>query len=214
MPLDPDLVLTLREKRRDSEWPNDDDLVFTAGKGSPIMPNNLRRRVLKPTAQEAGVPWVGFHTFRHTCASLLFAQGRNAVQVQHWLGHHSAAFTLATYVHLLDGDLGEPLALRTASVAAFVSTDVVGAIRAIGRVRTRRPTRVLSVVGAVVQHLRKQRAQVCVYVSHECYEPPQLRDPQVRPSLDGAAEVSHEFAGIVLGSRHEAELVLRPEARQ
>jgi hypothetical protein len=24
---------------------------------------------------------------------------------------HSAAFTLATYVHLLDGDLGEPLAI-------------------------------------------------------------------------------------------------------
>lgn len=54
---------------------------------------------------------VGFHAFRHTCASILFAEGRNAVQVQRWLGHRSAAFTLATYVHLLDGDLGEPLAI-------------------------------------------------------------------------------------------------------
>ena len=114
VPLDPDLVLALREQRRDSEWPGDDDLVFPVGNGSPIMPNNLRRRVLKPTAQEAGVPWVGFHSFRHTCASLLFAQGRNAVQVQRWLGHHSAAFTLSVYVHLLDGDLGEPLALSVA----------------------------------------------------------------------------------------------------
>jgi hypothetical protein len=35
--------------------------------------------------------------------------GRNAKQVQHWLGHHSAAFTLATYVHLLDDDLGGPV---------------------------------------------------------------------------------------------------------
>lgn len=72
VPLDSDLALALREHRRDSEWPNDDDLVFTVGNGSPIMPGNLRRRLLKPTAQEAGVPWVGFHTFRHTCASLLF----------------------------------------------------------------------------------------------------------------------------------------------
>jgi integrase len=40
-----------------------------------------------------------------------------AVQVQRWLGHHSAAFTLATYVHLLDGDLGEPLVLGAARVA-------------------------------------------------------------------------------------------------
>jgi integrase len=31
------------------------------------------------------------------------------VQVQRWLGHHSASFTLDTYVHLLDNDLGEPL---------------------------------------------------------------------------------------------------------
>jgi integrase len=57
--------------------------------------------------------WVGFHAFRHTCASLLFADGRNAKQVQVWLGHHSAAFTLATYVHLLDGDIGQPLDIDT-----------------------------------------------------------------------------------------------------
>jgi hypothetical protein len=44
--------------------------------------------------------------------STLFAQGRNAVQVQRWLGHHSAAFTLSRYVHLLDGVLGAPLDVR------------------------------------------------------------------------------------------------------
>ena len=42
---------------------------------------------------------------------MLFAEGRNAVQVQRWLGHSSPAFTLSVYVHLLDGDLGEPLTL-------------------------------------------------------------------------------------------------------
>jgi integrase len=30
---------------------------------------------------------VSFHTFRHTCASLLFAEDKNAKQVQEWLGH-------------------------------------------------------------------------------------------------------------------------------
>jgi integrase len=53
----------------------------------------------------------GLHTFRHTCASMLFGSGKNAKQVQRWLGHHSAAFTLDTYVHLLDEGLGEPLDL-------------------------------------------------------------------------------------------------------
>jgi hypothetical protein len=33
--------------------------------------------------------------------------GLNAKQVQLWLGHHSPAFTLATYVHLLPDDLPE-----------------------------------------------------------------------------------------------------------
>jgi integrase len=41
----------------------------------------------------------------------MFAAGRNVVQVQRWLGHHSPSFTLDTYVHLLDADLGEPIEL-------------------------------------------------------------------------------------------------------
>jgi integrase len=111
VPLEHALVTALRRHRKGTDWPGEEDLVFPAGNGSPLMPDNLRRRVLKPAAEEAGVPWASFHSLRHTCASLLFAEGRNAVQVQRWLGHHSAAFTLATYVHLLDGDLGEPLAV-------------------------------------------------------------------------------------------------------
>lgn len=115
VPIAFDLVRELRERHSATEWHRPDDLVFTSRTGSALMPNNLLRRALKPAAEEAGAPWAGFHTFRHTCASLLFAQGRNAVQVQRWLGHHSAAFTLATYVHLLDGDIGAPLDIAPAS---------------------------------------------------------------------------------------------------
>src|SRR5205814_3808873 len=69
---------------------------------------NLMSRVLKPAARKAGIGgWPGFHTFRHTCATLLFKHGLNAKQVQVWMGHHSPAFTLATYVHLLADDLPE-----------------------------------------------------------------------------------------------------------
>jgi integrase len=63
------------------------------------------QRVLKPAGRRAGVPWVGFHTFRHTCATMLFRSGANAVAVQKHMGHHSPAFTLSTYVHFLDDDL-------------------------------------------------------------------------------------------------------------
>jgi hypothetical protein len=62
---------------------------------------------LKPAVRKAGLPWVSAHTFRHTAGSLLFEAGKNPKQVQEWLGHHDAAYTLNTYVHILDGGLGD-----------------------------------------------------------------------------------------------------------
>lgn len=86
-----------------------DDLIFSAGNGAPLRAENVRRRQLTPAGKTVGVPWIGFHTFRHTAASLLFDDGSNVVRVQRFLGHHSPAFTLDTYVHLLSDDLGEGL---------------------------------------------------------------------------------------------------------
>jgi integrase len=54
---------------------------------------------------------IAFHAFRHTCASLLFAEGRNIKQVSKWLGHADPAFTLRVYVSLLDEGLGAGLEL-------------------------------------------------------------------------------------------------------
>jgi integrase len=125
IPLDHELVVALRQHRKDSEWHEDDNLVFPARNGAVMSQGNLRRRVLKPAAEEACVPWVGFHSFRHTCATILFAEGRNAVQVQRWLGHHSPAFTLNVYVGLLDGDLGAPLSLATMPAIEVARDDLV-----------------------------------------------------------------------------------------
>ena len=89
--------------------------VFSLPGGGRITPQSARE-ILKPALGEAGAEWAAWHTLRHTCASMLFDAGRNIVQVQKWLGHHSASFTLDTYVHLLDpGDLGEPIDLRAPS---------------------------------------------------------------------------------------------------
>jgi integrase len=101
----------------------DGELVFRADQGGRIDHSNLMRRVLKPAAVRAGLgewvrsgnrgklrpeSWVGFHTFRHTCATMLFRRGWNAAQVQKFLGHTDPGFTLRTYIHLLDDDLPEP----------------------------------------------------------------------------------------------------------
>lgn len=60
---------------------------------------------------------LAFHAFRHTCASLLFAEGRNVKQVAAWLGHADPAFTLRVYVDLLDEGMGGGLELRLANSA-------------------------------------------------------------------------------------------------
>jgi integrase len=122
IPIDPKLASELRKLRMATN-PDTDDLVFPTTTGTPLSGGNLQRRVIQPIADKVGAPWATPHSFRHTCASLLFDQGRSAVQVQRWLGHHSPAFTLNTYVHLLPGDVVEPLALD--SELRDVATDVV-----------------------------------------------------------------------------------------
>ncbi len=108
IPLSAVMARDLAELRTLVGRSGDEDPVFQTRTGTAMRRENVFRRVLKPAAEEAGVPWAGFHTLRHTCATLLFRHGANAKQVQMWLGHHSPAFTLATYVHLLPDDLPDP----------------------------------------------------------------------------------------------------------
>lgn len=107
IPLSTGMAWQLTERRHDSAHSTDEDYVFVTNVGTAMRSENLRHRVLTPAAKMVGLDWIGFHTFRHTCASILFESGKNPKQVQRWLGHHSASFTLDTYVHLLDEGLGD-----------------------------------------------------------------------------------------------------------
>jgi integrase len=91
---------------------SDDAPLFSGRDGRPVG-RSQPYRVVKAAAKKAGVPWAALHTLRHTCATLAFKAGWNAKQVQMLLGHHSPAFTLATYVHLLPDDLPEPTFVDT-----------------------------------------------------------------------------------------------------
>jgi integrase len=82
-----------------------DGPVFHTRDGNRLQDRNVRR-VLDAAGDRAGLEWVHFHTFRHTCASMLFESGKNIRQVATWLGHTDPGFTLQTYVHLMDGGLG------------------------------------------------------------------------------------------------------------
>jgi len=86
-------------------------LAFPSSTGTPVNVQNLRRRVLRPAMEEADVSWAGFHAFRHSFASMHVERGTNIVRLSRLLGHHSPAFTLNVYAHLLDDGYGEPLDL-------------------------------------------------------------------------------------------------------
>ena len=105
VPVSADLARDLWAARGASRAPLDGDPVFASATGTHMNAANLARRVLKPAAEAAAVDWASWHTLRHTCATRLFRAGLNAKQVQVWMGHHSPAFTLAVYVHLLSDDL-------------------------------------------------------------------------------------------------------------
>lgn len=108
VPLTRRLASQLAELRADA---GGEDLVFRGPRGAPISPNNARYRVLAPALERAGLPRVGFHALRHTCASLLIERGLSPLRLQRWMGHHSAAYTLDVYGHLIDAELSPPLDL-------------------------------------------------------------------------------------------------------
>lgn len=88
------------------------EFVFSTVEGHPLRRNNFRRRYWLPAVEEAGLTPLRFHDLRHTCASLLIAQGTHAKEIQVRLGHASIATTMNVYGHLLpslDGRLNEGL---------------------------------------------------------------------------------------------------------
>lgn len=123
LPLSPGMTARLLEHRRVT-FRGLKTPVFASSAGTELIRGKLAEQVLTPTAIAAGFkteetivgedgreelkirPTVTFHTFRHTCASLLFDGGRNIKQVQEWLGHADPGFTLRTYVHLMDAGVG------------------------------------------------------------------------------------------------------------
>ena len=80
--------------------------MFASSTGTELIPAKVAGKALKRAGESVGLA-VTFHTFRHTCASLLFEAVRNLKQVSTWLGHSDAAFTLRTYVHLMDEGIGK-----------------------------------------------------------------------------------------------------------
>jgi integrase len=78
-----------------------DAFVFTAPKDGPLRHHNFYKRQFCPALVRAGLPGqIRFHDLRHTCASLLIAQGAHPKAIQAHLGHSSIQVTMDRYGHL------------------------------------------------------------------------------------------------------------------
>jgi integrase len=83
-----------------------EDLVFPAPLGGPMRWSKWVRRYFKPAARDAGLPGrLRLYDLRHTCASLLIAEGASVKAVQAQLGHATASITLDTYGHLFPSEM-------------------------------------------------------------------------------------------------------------
>jgi integrase len=76
------------------------DFVFTSSIGTPADPRNIRRS-LDEILKTHNLPKLRFHDLRHTCASLLLAQGTDARTIMETLGHSQISVTLNTYSHVM-----------------------------------------------------------------------------------------------------------------
>ena len=75
-------------------------LVFTSNIGTPLEPRNVVRK-FHTLLKNAGLPRSRFHDLRHSCASLLLAQGVPARTVMDILGHSQISLTMNTYAHVM-----------------------------------------------------------------------------------------------------------------
>ncbi|MFI7357429.1 tyrosine-type recombinase/integrase [Streptomyces avidinii] len=79
-------------------------LIFTTSTGRATDPRSLNR-MLTILCGNAKVRRVRVHDLRHTCASLLLAQGVDARTIMETLGHSTITMTLDTYAHVMQTTL-------------------------------------------------------------------------------------------------------------
>ncbi|WP_316771413.1 tyrosine-type recombinase/integrase [Streptomyces sasae] len=79
-------------------------LIFTTSTGRVTDPRSLNR-MLTILCRDAGVRRVRVHDLRHTCASLLLAQGVDTRTIMETLRHSTITMTLDIYAHVMNTTL-------------------------------------------------------------------------------------------------------------
>jgi len=101
LPLAPDLLMILRQRRGRVAYPADSDWVFASPykKGVvPYWPDSALTDFVQPAAVRAEITKrIGWHTFRHTYSTLLRANGTDVKVQSELLRHSNIGTTLNVY---------------------------------------------------------------------------------------------------------------------
>lgn len=98
-----------------------DGYVFVDELGNLMNPNYLTSQ-FPQYIQKHGCKRMRFHDLRHSCASLLLANGVPLKQIQEWLGHSDFSTTANIYAHL---DYSSKLSSASAMVNGMVLPETV-----------------------------------------------------------------------------------------
>lgn len=88
---------TLRLLKAKCASPEGTALVFQTSNATPYSDTNILHRELKPAGQKIGAPWLSWHSFRRTHATLLQLAGGSAKDAQMQLGHSKLSTTQDIY---------------------------------------------------------------------------------------------------------------------
>ena len=78
------------------------------GGRQPLWHENVLKRHIRPAAERAGVAKrIGFHTFRHSLATMMKANGEDVKTVQELLRHANSRITLDIYTQAMTPAKGQ-----------------------------------------------------------------------------------------------------------
>jgi integrase len=97
LPLPLPCLAALKRHRANGPLPDVPGLVFQTSNGTPYSDTNILHRELKPAGKQIGAPWLNWHTFRRTHATLLQFVGGSLKDAQAQLGHSKLSTTLDFY---------------------------------------------------------------------------------------------------------------------
>jgi len=112
--------------------------VFTTSIGTPVEGSTVTHR-FQAALQTAGLRRIRFHDLRHSCATLLLAQGVHPRVIMEILGHSQISVTMNLYAHVIpamqkevagrmDAILSPPPADKGQTAAKTAANNPVGTI--------------------------------------------------------------------------------------